>query len=113
VRMEVERLPRLKVRCDDCGGLRQHSILAEHKHADHQSEFGFSRYWTLQIVQCLGCESFRFRDVYVNSDDGYYAEAPDGEVIWEANERIRVFPESRLSLRAVRDDFAVHTRQGR
>ena len=60
--------------CDECHGYRKHRILKEHT-VEVPDEIGYG-YTTFQIVECVGCESVRFRMESMDEEMGYANDGP-------------------------------------
>ena len=89
----------VQVRCGECGGgLRNHAVVIETSHDDGNEDVGIYVHYDYQVVRCEGCGTFRFREVYTNSDD------TDHE--WRAIPRISVYPEHPQELRPTQKELA-------
>ena len=89
----------VQVRCPECGGgLRNHVVVVETPHDDGNDDVGIYVHYDYQVVRCEGCGTFRFREVYTNSED------TDDE--YKAIPRISVYPEHTQELRPTQKELA-------
>lgn len=89
----------VQARCDECGGgTRNHAIITAHKHDEGDDDVQIYVTFYHQVIRCLGCGTFRFREVYYNS------EITDDEN--RAVPRIRVYPEPTQKIRPEHADLA-------
>lgn len=83
--------------CRSCGSNTNHKILASHKESSRE-DYSFDQ--TYQIVQCLGCETKSFRDVYEDIESAYQIDHDE----WEIPTTVNVYPKFIVGHRDL-DDF--------
>lgn len=89
----------VKARCDECGGgERNHVVVEQHSYDDGDENVQIYVHFDFQIIKCLGCGTFRFREAYTNSED----TDEDYRPVW----RVRVFPETQNPLRVEQRDLS-------
>jgi hypothetical protein len=76
---------KIKSHCRYCGQDTNHSVLSEHNESS-RDEYSFDRAY--QIVECLGCDTKSFRDVFEELEHAY--QISDDE--WEVPTSITVYP---------------------
>lgn len=79
-------LKKVKSYCRSCGQDTNHGILSEHNESYREEEYSCD--FTYQIVECLGCETKSFREVFEDIESAY--QIADNE--WEVPSRIDVYP---------------------
>lgn len=97
----------LKVDCAECGGgPRNHNILREYEVHWENEEYGVQGETSYQIIQCVGCDSVRFRTVSWSSEDyNPITNLPEPT--------IRVYPERIQIERQIHDAHALPTKVSR
>lgn len=94
-----DKPPTVVALCDECGdGNRNHAVIVQHGHDEGDDNVQIYLHYDFQIIRCLGCGTFRFREVYANSED---MDDEGNQLL-----RIRVFPESKQRLRMEQPDLA-------
>ncbi len=89
----TEKPKQIRGHCPNCGPARFADVVAEHTdHEEGDDEYGTWAETTSRILQCGGCKSVYFQEVYVFSEDFGYDEGPDGQPIMRYNERITYYP---------------------
>ncbi len=76
---------KIKSHCRYCGKNTNHSILSEYNESS-RDEYSFDRAY--QIIECLGCDTKSFRDVFEEVEHAY--QISDTE--WEVPTSITVYP---------------------
>jgi hypothetical protein len=78
--------------CPNCGPARFAEIVAEYVDREEIERDGVWAETTSRILQCGGCKSVYFQDIYIFSEDYDYDDGPDGQPILSHNERITYYP---------------------
>lgn len=95
-------MPVKKIRshCRYCGHETNHSVLSEHNESSRE-EYSFDRAY--QIVECLGCDSKSFRDVFEEVEHAY--QIAEGE--WEVPTTVDVYPRFIKGHRSLNGDYYI------
>ena len=89
----------VRARCQECGGgIRNHAVVIETSHTDGDDDVGIYVHFDYQVIRCLGCGMFRFREVYSNTED------VDDEM--RPIPRVSVYPEHSQDLRPAQKELA-------
>jgi hypothetical protein len=84
----------VKVRCEECGkGMRNHRVVVAHEESWTNDEDGEKGGVVYQVVQCLGCDTFRFRQAAWST---YDIDPETGQPDWS----VEVYPEHVPNARA-------------
>lgn len=86
--------------CRSCGQDTNHGILSEHTESI-EGEYAYQ--FVYQIVECLGCETKSFREVFIDIESAYLL--PDGEV--EVPSRTAVYPKFIMGHRNLHNDYCL------
>lgn len=97
---------KIKSHCRNCGSSTNHSVLSEHNESSRE-DYSFDR--SYQIVECLGCDTKSFRDVFEEIEHAY--QISDDE--WEVPTSIDVYPKSIHGHRTINEDYYLPSLVGR
>lgn len=100
VKFDESKGEKVYVPCAECRRNTNHEVASS---ADETLELdnGSIKYWTShQIVRCLGCRTFSFREVRSNSEEFYEDEG----TTW-LDEAVEVYPPRAVGRQRLRDDF--------
>lgn len=97
---------KIKSHCRNCGSNTNHSVLSEHNESSRE-DYSFNR--SYQIVECLGCDTKSFRDVFEEIEHAY--QISDDE--WEVPTSIDVYPKSIHGHRTINEDYYLPSLVGR
>lgn len=78
---------KVKSYCRSCGQTTNHNILAE-KQEGYRGDYDFDYDQAYQIIECLGCDTKSFRDVFEEVENAFQI----GEDEWEIPTSITVYP---------------------
>jgi hypothetical protein len=78
--------------CPKCGPARFADVVAEYTDREEIEDDGTWADTTSRILQCGGCKSVYFQEIFVFSEDYDYGEGPDGQLTMRHNERITYYP---------------------
>lgn len=87
--------------CDNCNGSRRHRVLEE---VLNQSPYGLE-YAAYQIVECVGCESTRFRLETFDPDSMHYDQEPTSTTYPDVARRSRKASRDLVKLDTVGDIY--------
>ena len=96
----------MKSYCRKCGQYTNHEILAEKKE-QHREEYECN--YTYQIVECQGCETKSFREVFEDLESAYQISESD----WEVPTKIDVYPKFIIGHRTLDDGYSLPNIVGR
>ncbi|HBV5672996.1 TPA: DUF4145 domain-containing protein [Klebsiella aerogenes] len=77
----------IKSYCRDCCKKTNHTVLSEHTES-HREEYNCNI--SYQILQCLGCDTKSFRQVFYDLEAAY----PTYDDLWEVPEDVTVYPKA-------------------
>lgn len=88
-RAEKSRLAMNKIKnyCRSCNGSTNHEVCAEQSESDYDSYHGETKY---QIVRCLGCDNFSFRQEFHDYESLYQVDEDE----WRHDVSISIYPKS-------------------
>ncbi|HBY9717274.1 TPA: DUF4145 domain-containing protein [Klebsiella aerogenes] len=78
---------KIKSYCRDCCKKTNHTVLSEHTES-HREEYNCNI--SYQILQCLGCDTKSFRQVFYDLEAAY----PTYDDLWEVPEDVTVYPKA-------------------
>jgi hypothetical protein len=99
-------IKKVKSYCRSCGQDTNHGILSEHKET-YRDEYSCD--YTYQIVECLGCDTKSFREVFEDIESAYQISEHD----WEVPTRIYVYPKFIKGHRNLNDNYCLPDLVGR
>jgi hypothetical protein len=88
-----DKRKQIRGHCPSCGPARFADVVAEYiDREEANDEHGTWAETTSRILQCGGCKSAYFQDIYIFSEDYDYDQGPDGQPTMSYNERIEYYP---------------------
>ncbi len=91
---------RVKSYCRSCGKTTNHNILAEKKEG-YRGDYDFEYDQTYQIIECLGCDTKSFRDVFEEIEHAFQV----GDNEWEVPTSITIYPRFIMDHRSLDGEY--------